>query len=87
MCIRDRLNPVPGELTGLGIVDVAKDMQAYIDRLDEAINRKCLICAQDRYFFSENSGVNEDEFLSLIHILFFVRKFSQFAEIVSGLNL
>ena len=63
--IFDLLNPVPGELTGLGIVDVAKDMQAYIDRLDEAINRKCLICAQDRYFFSENSGVNEDEFLDV----------------------
>lgn len=71
--IFDLLNPVPGELTGLGIVDVAKDMQAYIDRLDEAINRKCLICAQDRYFFSENSGVNEDEFLDVSRPLVHVR--------------
>ena len=53
--------------------DVAKDMQAYIDRLDEAINRKCLICAQDRYFFSENSGVNEDEFLDVSRPLVHVR--------------
>ena len=71
--IFDLLNPVPGELTGLGLVDVAKDMQAYIDRLDEAINRKCLICAQDRYFFSENSGVNEDEFLDVSRPLVHVR--------------
>ena len=71
--IFDLMNPVPGELTGMGIVDVAKDMQAYIDRLDEAINRKCLICAQDRYFFSENSGVNEDEFLDVSRPLVHVR--------------
>ena len=71
--IFDLMNPVPGELTGMGIVDVAKDMQAYIDRLDEAINRKWLICAQDRYFFSENSGVNEDEFLDVSRPLVHVR--------------
>lgn len=68
----DILHPVPGEIYGFGLVDIAKDMQGYIDRLDYSINRSALLTSRNRYFLREHAGVNEDEFLDasrdIVHV-------------------
>lgn len=63
--VLDVLHPIPGEIAGFGMVDVGKDMQAYIDRLDYAINRNALLLSKNRHFIQQNSGVNEEEFRDL----------------------
>ncbi len=60
----DILNPVPGKIVGMGVVDVAKNLQANIDRLDYAITKNALICSSNRHFVSKNSGINKDSFLN-----------------------
>ena len=70
--VLDILHPVPGELYGFGLVDVGKDMQAHIDRLDWSINRNAYLLAKNRHFIQSNTGVNEEEFcdvsVDLVHI-------------------
>lgn len=61
----DVLHPIPGEIAGFGMVDVGKDMQGYIDRLDYAINRNAMLLSKNRHFIQNNSGVNEEEFCDL----------------------
>lgn len=60
----DLLNPVPGKIIGMGVVDIAKNLQANIDRLDYAITKNALICSTNRHFVSKNSGINKDSFLN-----------------------
>lgn len=59
----DVINPVPGKLVGMGIVDISKNLQANIDRLDFAITKNALVCSSNRHFISKNSGINKDSFL------------------------
>lgn len=61
----DLLHPVSGKIYGMGIVDVAKHMQARIDKLDAAITRHAVKCAQSRYLGKKNSGINAAEFMNL----------------------
>lgn len=61
----DLLNPVPGKILGMGVVDVAKNVQARIDKLDAAITKYAVKCAQSRYLGKKNSGINAAEFMNL----------------------
>lgn len=61
----DVLNPVPGKILGMGVVDVAKNMQARIDKLDASITRHAAKCAAARVIGKKNSGINKTEFLDL----------------------
>lgn len=68
----DVLHPVPGKLCGQGVIDIAKNPQAYIDKLDEIINKNALLNSMPRHFVNENVGMNEGEFLDvsnpLVHL-------------------
>lgn len=61
----DVLYPEPGEAYGRGIIDVGKGVQAYVDKLDEIINRNAILNGMPRQFVNENAGVNEEEFLDI----------------------
>ncbi len=61
----DVLNPVPGKILGMGVVDVAKNMQARIDKLDAAITKHAAKCAASRVVGKKNNGINKTEFLDL----------------------
>lgn len=61
----DVLFQVEGTPTGFGYIDVGKDAQSYIDRLNQAIMKNALTNAQPRYFIREDGGVNEKEYADL----------------------
>ena len=51
-----------GTPCGFGFIDIMKDVQMYIDKLNQIIIRNALQAGKRRFFISDNSGVNEDEF-------------------------
>ena len=63
--IFDVLFQVEGTPTGFGYVDIGKDAQSYIDRLNQAIMKNALTNAEPRYFIRQDGNVNEEEFADL----------------------
>ena len=51
-----------GTPCGFGYIDVMKDVQMYIDKLNQIILKNALQSGRRRFFISDNSGVNEEEF-------------------------
>jgi hypothetical protein len=60
----DVLFPVEGTPTGFGYIDIGKEAQSYIDRLNKAILKNALTNANPRYFIRDGS-VNEEEYADL----------------------
>ena len=58
----DVLFPLEGMATGFGYVDVMRDPQLYIDRLDAEIMRNADLVGRPRWFIKDDGGVNEAEF-------------------------
>ena len=58
----DPLFPMEGTPCGFGYIDVGKEVQAYIDRGNQAIMKNMLFNAKPRYFARNDGGVNMDEF-------------------------
>ncbi len=56
----DDLSPV-----GFGIIDIAKNPQGYIDRLDKIISENALISGKVRWLIKDSGGINENELLDL----------------------
>ncbi len=61
----DTLYPVEGSIVGMGYIDIEKDDQIYIDKLNQAILESAMTNARPRYFFRGEGAVNEDEFTDL----------------------
>lgn len=59
----DTLYPMEGSPAGFGQVDLCRDSQDYIDRLDSAILDSALINSRPKYFLNNAGGVNHDELL------------------------
>lgn len=51
-----------GTPCGFGYIDIMKDVQMYIDKLNQIIIRNALQAGKRRFFISDSSGVNEEEF-------------------------
>lgn len=60
--IFDPLFQVEGTPAGLGYIDIGKDTQAYIDRLNQAITQNALANTRPRFFIKNDGAVNEDEY-------------------------
>lgn len=58
----DTLFPEKGTPAGFGYIDVIKDAQMYIDKLDAVILENALQAGKPRYFSKQGGGVNEEEF-------------------------
>lgn len=61
----DTLYPIENDIVGLGFIDIEKDDQIYIDKMQQAILESALTNARPRYFFRNDGQVNEEEFLDL----------------------
>lgn len=59
----DTLFPNEGTPAGFGYLDIMKDAQIYIDKLNQAMMENALMTIKPRYWASQTAGVNEDEFL------------------------
>lgn len=51
-----------GTPCGFGYIDIMKDVQMYIDKLNQIILKNTLQSGRRRFFISDNSGINEEEF-------------------------
>lgn len=51
-----------GTPCGFGYVDIMKDVQMYIDKLNQIIIKNALQSGRRRFFISDNAGINEEEF-------------------------
>lgn len=60
--VLDALFPVEGSPAGYGYIDVARDTQADIDTLSQAMVKNASMRATPRYFMRKDGGVNEEEF-------------------------
>lgn len=61
----DTLFPEEGTPVGFGYVDIMKNCQMYIDRLDKATLENALALASPRWFANEGAGINEEEFFDM----------------------
>ena len=60
--VLDPLYPVHGSPAGYGYIDIAKDAQADIDTLNQAMVQNAVVTSTPRYFIQSDGGINEDEF-------------------------
>jgi len=61
----DVLFPTEGSVAGIGYIDIEKDDQIFIDKMQQAILESALVNARPRYFIKNDGMINEDEFLDL----------------------
>ncbi|MBQ7499378.1 MAG: hypothetical protein IJT91_00620 [Clostridia bacterium] len=68
----DKLYTMQGTPCGFGYIDIMRDTQTYIDRLNSVILKNALASARVRYFVRGDGSVNEDEFSDtakeLVHV-------------------
>ena len=57
---------------GFGVIDIAKNPQTYIDRLDSAIVKNAVLASKIRFMIKDSGAVNEEEVLNcdndIIHV-------------------
>ncbi|MBO6270028.1 MAG: hypothetical protein J6N19_12930 [Clostridium sp.] len=61
--VLDVLYEEKGTPAGFGFIDIMRNPQEFIDRLDGAILDNALWAAKPRYFGKDSMGINEEEFL------------------------
>ena len=70
--VLDVLFPEKGTPVGFGYVAICKDPQLYIDRLSANILESSMMNTKKRFFVSDSTAVNEEEFLDwnrpLVHV-------------------
>ena len=70
--VLDPLFPVEGSPAGYGYIDIAKDAQADIDTLSQAMVKNAGMRATPRYFIRKDGAINEEEFADwskpLVHV-------------------
>nr|DAW92936.1 MAG TPA: portal protein [Caudoviricetes sp.] len=63
--VADVLFPQEDSPVGLGMIDVMKNPQEYINKLDGIISKNALISGKVRFLIKDSGGVNEQEFLDM----------------------
>lgn len=61
----DVMYPMEGSIVGMGEVDIVKDDQMYIDKLQQAILENAVANARPRWAVRQDADLNEDEFLDI----------------------
>lgn len=68
----DTLFPVEGSPAGFGYIDVMKNCQMYIDKMDKGILESCLVASKPRWLVKDSCSINEEEFAdmnkSFVHV-------------------
>ena len=63
--VMDVLYPDEDSPVGFGLVDIIKNPQMYIDRLDAIISKNAMISGKTRFMIKDNGGMNEYELTDL----------------------
>ena len=63
--ILDPLYPVHGSPAGYGLIDIARDAQADIDTLNQAMVLNAVVTSTPRWFVQQDGGINEQEYADL----------------------
>ena len=70
--VMDVLFPEKGTPVGFGYVAICKDPQLYIDKLSANILENSMMATKKRFFASDSTGINEEEFLDwskpIVHV-------------------
>lgn len=70
--VLDVMYPEKGTPIGFGYVAICKDPQLYIDKLSANILENAMMATKKRFFVSDTTGINEQEFLDwnrpLVHV-------------------
>ena len=70
--VLDVLFPEKGTPVGFGYVAICKDPQLYVDKLSSNILENAMMAAKRRYFASDSTNINEDEFMDwnkpIVHV-------------------
>ncbi|MDP4134132.1 MAG: hypothetical protein Q8882_08985 [Bacillota bacterium] len=61
----DAMYPIENSPVGFGVIDIVKNPQTYIDKLDSIISRNAMIAGRPRWVVKDNGGINENELLDL----------------------
>ena len=68
----DPLFPIEGSIFGYGYIDIGKNAQGTIDRMNQALEKNVLMGAQPRFFVRQGGDVNEREYadwrLPYVHV-------------------
>lgn len=68
----DVLYPEEDSPFGFGIIDVIKNPQIYVDKLDGIISKNAMVAGKIRYMVKDNGGINEHEMMDyskdIIHV-------------------
>ena len=59
----DVLFPMQGSIAGFGFIDVGKQPQEYVDKMDAGILQNVLMNSNPRYFNNREGGINKEQFL------------------------
>jgi len=69
----DVLFPEKGSPAGFGFVDIMRQPQIYIDKLNQIILENAFLVGKPRYFLKEGGGINEAEFADwskdIVHVV------------------
>ncbi len=60
--VLDTLFPLEGLPYGFGFIDIMRDPQTYIDMLDQCILYNARLAGRPRWYISDSTGINEEEF-------------------------
>ena len=70
--VLDVLYPEKGTPVGFGYVSICKDPQLYIDKMYSNVLENAILATKKRFWVSNSTGINEDEFLNtdnrLVHV-------------------
>lgn len=61
----DVMFPEEGTPVGFGYIDIMKDSQMYIDKMNQAIMMNALMACRPRYFVRDGSGINTEDLADL----------------------
>jgi hypothetical protein len=60
--IFDTLFPVEGSPCGFGYIDVMKDPQMYIDKMNQIVSKNAMMAGRKRFFLKGGAGINKKQF-------------------------
>ncbi len=63
--VADPFVPIENSLYGIGLVEIAKPTQEYIDRLDYLIESNCLVAGRQRFIVKRSSGIRSEDVRNL----------------------
>ena len=61
----DTLFPEKNNIRGFGYIDIGKNPQIYIDKIDQMIVRNALTTGRKRFFASKSSSINKEQFADI----------------------